>query len=203
MATGSVNAWVNDYAEAIAIGRILGEKVIVIATSTGGSLATLEALNPNVSKGIAGMVMISPNFGIQAGGSILLTLPWGRQIAELIVGEERGFEPRNARQAEFWTTRYATSALLPMARLVELAVATKVENINTPALFIFSDKDRVVRPDITRQIAGRWGGPHEQVVVEDAGDPDMHVIAGDILSPSTTDALTQRCIEWIRKLPGD
>ena len=40
MADGSVNAWINDYAEAIAIGRAIGDKVVVIGTSTGASLAT-------------------------------------------------------------------------------------------------------------------------------------------------------------------
>src|SRR6202007_3384630 len=30
MAKGSINAWVNDYAEAIAIGRAIGDRVIVI-----------------------------------------------------------------------------------------------------------------------------------------------------------------------------
>ncbi len=39
MATASVNAWVNDYAEALAIGRAIGEKVIVIGVSTGAALA--------------------------------------------------------------------------------------------------------------------------------------------------------------------
>ena len=39
MTQGSVNAWINDYEEALAIGRAIGDKVVVIATSTGGSLA--------------------------------------------------------------------------------------------------------------------------------------------------------------------
>ena len=46
MADASVNAWVNDVAEALAIGRAIGERVVVIATSTGGSLAAWAARNP-------------------------------------------------------------------------------------------------------------------------------------------------------------
>ena len=37
----SVNDWVNDLAEATAIGRQLGSRVIVIGSSTGGTLAAL------------------------------------------------------------------------------------------------------------------------------------------------------------------
>lgn len=200
MQKGSVAAWMNDYAEAIAIGRLIGERVIVIATSTGGSLATVAA-DPALSRDVTGLVLISPNFGVQASGSFLLTMPWGGQIAELVIGKEHGFEPRVEGQEKYWTTRYPTTALPPMARLVELAYATRVEAIAVPALFIFSDKDRVVRPDLTRVIAQRWGGPHETLVVDQSGDPDMHVIAGDILSPSTTQAMVQSIAAWVRSLP--
>ncbi len=63
MATGSVNAWVNDYAEALAIGRKLGERLIVISTSTGGSITTWAATQRGRSDGVAALVMISPNYG--------------------------------------------------------------------------------------------------------------------------------------------
>ena len=51
MAEGSVNAWINDYAEAIAIGRAIGDKVVVIGTSTGASLATWAASQPGLREG--------------------------------------------------------------------------------------------------------------------------------------------------------
>ena len=51
MAEGSVNAWINDYAEAIAIGRAIGDKVVVIGTSTGASLATWAASQPALAQG--------------------------------------------------------------------------------------------------------------------------------------------------------
>jgi pimeloyl-ACP methyl ester carboxylesterase len=198
MAKGSINAWVNDYAEAIAIGRVIGDRVIVIGTSTGGSLATWAATQPALSKDVAAIVMISPNYGLQAAGSSLLTGPWGNWLAELLIGKERGFEPVNALHARLWTTRYPTSALLPLAGLTKLAAGMPVEQIRIPALFVISDKDAVVRPDLTRAIAGRWGAPHELVAVEASGDPYNHVIAGDALSPSTTEELADRVIGWIR-----
>jgi pimeloyl-ACP methyl ester carboxylesterase len=200
MAEGSVNAWINDYEEALAIGRAIGDKVIVIATSTGGSLAAWAATQPGASDGVAAIAFISPNFGPKASGAELLTRPWGREIAELVGGKERSFPPRNALQEKFWTTRYPMSAVLPMAALTELAYAAPVEKATIPALFIFSDADRVVRPDRTREMAGRWGGPHELVPVDDTGDPDNHVIAGDVLSPQTTAFLTERIVVWVKAL---
>ena len=43
MAVATVNHWVNDYAEALAVGRSIGERVIIIAPSTGAGLATWAA----------------------------------------------------------------------------------------------------------------------------------------------------------------
>lgn len=198
MATASVHDWLNDYAEAIAIGREIGDKVVVIATSTGAALAVEAATQAGASDGVVAMALISPNFGVRATGSELLTLPWGKQMAELVIGKEYSFKPRNALQEQLWTTRYPSSALLPMAALTKLARNAPVENIKIPALFIFSDSDRVTRQELTREIAARWGAYHELVPVEGTGDSDNHVIAGDALSPSTTQFLAQRIEVWIK-----
>ncbi|TGQ47690.1 alpha/beta fold hydrolase [Mesorhizobium sp. M00.F.Ca.ET.216.01.1.1] len=197
MTEGSVNAWINDYEEALAIGRAIGDKVIVISTSTGGSLAAWAATQPGASDGIAAIAFISPNFGVKASGADILTMPWGKEIAELIAGREHSFAPRNALHQKFWTCRYPIAATLPMAALTKLAYGAPVEKATIPALFIFSNSDQVVRPDRTREIAGRWGAAHELGPVDDTGDRDNHVIAGDALSPSTTAFLAQRIAVWI------
>jgi pimeloyl-ACP methyl ester carboxylesterase len=202
MAGGSVNAWINDYAEAMAIGRAIGGKVVVIGTSTGASLATFAASQPGLSRDVATMIAISPNYGVKAAGAQLLTMPWGKQLAELLIGKQRSFAPQNALNAKLWTTKYPTSAILPLAALTELAYATPVETIKIPALFILCDDDKVVRQELTREIAGRWGAPHELVPVERSGDPFNHVIAGDALSPSTTHVLADRIAVWVKAVAG-
>jgi pimeloyl-ACP methyl ester carboxylesterase len=198
MAKASVNAWINDYAEALAIGRAIGDKVVVIGTSTGASLATWATTQPGLSEGVAAFVAISPNYGLKAAGSTLLTLPWSKGLAELLVGRERGFEPVNALNAYFWTTKYPTSAVLPLAAMTRLASGAPIENAKVPALFILSDRDKVVRPELTREIACRWGARHELVPVERNDDPSSHVLAGEALSPSTTGALADRIVSWIK-----
>jgi pimeloyl-ACP methyl ester carboxylesterase len=200
MAEASVNDWINDYAEAIAIGRAIGDRIVVISTSTGGALATWGATQPDLSRDVAGFVFVSPNYGVQAAGAWLLTMPWGRQIAEMVIGPERGFEPINELHARFWTTRYPTAATLPMAALTNLARQAQVERVTAPALFIYSDADAVVRPELTREIAARWGQPHETMIVEGSDDPSNHVIAGDAISPSTTSLVAGRIGEWIATL---
>lgn len=202
MASASVNAWVNDYAEAVAIGQRIGERVVVIATSSGGSIASWAASDPQFSDKVAALVLISPNYGVQAGGASLLIGPWGKQLAELLIGPERGFEGANDAHRKYWTYRYPTVALLPMGAVTELAYAAPVAGNTIPALFVFSDRDTVVRPERTREIAGRWGAPHEILAVEKSDDPSNHVIAGDALSPSTTIPIADRIVAWLKATLG-
>ena len=60
----------------------------------------------------------------------------------------------------------------------------------------------MVRPELTREIAGRWGARHELVPVERSGDPFNHVIAGDALSPATTQVLADRIVAWVKAVAG-
>ena len=200
MGDASLNDWINDTAEALAIGRAIGEKVIVIATSTGGSLAAYAAAQPALSKEVAALVLISPNFGVQASGAGLLTGPWGLQIAELLIGKERGFEPANDLQKQFWTYTYPTRATLPMAATVALARRQSYDKVSIPALFIVSDGDQVIKPDEAKAVAAAWGGPHELLAVDNPGDPSSHVLAGDALSPKMTEPMATKIVEWIKSL---
>lgn len=202
MAGPSAGDWLEDTAEALAIGRRLGDEVIVMATSTGATLAALAALDPELSRDVKAMVLISPNFGIANRASALLTLPFARYWVPLVAGSERSFEPVNERHAQYWTTRYPVAALFPMAALVRTAARQDYSGVTVPALFVLSDADSVVRPDISRRIAAGWGGgaPVHAVTMGPGDDPSAHVIAGDILSPGQTAPLVGAIQDWLRGL---
>lgn len=86
MGEATVGAWFDDVAEALAVGRRIGDRVLVIATSTGGTLAALFAADPEMSRDVAGIAFVSPNFGVQSVGSSLLTLPFARSFVPLVIG---------------------------------------------------------------------------------------------------------------------
>ena len=200
LARASAADWRGDVAEALEIGRRIGEKVIVIATSAGGSLATLAALDPEDGRDLAGIVFVSPNFRLKHGSAWTLTAPFARQVVPMLVGAERGFAPANADHGQWWTPRYPTTALMPMAALAKAAREAEVEAATVPALFLFSDADRVVDAAETRAVAARWGGPVSLWPVEPelGDDPEAHVIAGDILSPGLTEAAIAQILEWAK-----
>ena len=198
MAEASVQAWVDDYAEAIEIGRRLGERVVVVAASTGGGLATWAATRPDLSRDVAALVLVSPNYRVRGRGGFLLTGPWGGRLARLVWGEERGFTPVNEAHGRLWTTRYPTSAVLPMMALTRLARTADVEAIRVPALFVYSPHDEVVDAAVTARVAARWGAQADSVVIARSDDPQNHVITGDARSPSTNAFVIAAVIGWLK-----
>ncbi|HHZ10752.1 MAG TPA: alpha/beta hydrolase [Rhizobiales bacterium] len=202
MGTLSVKAMVNDLAEAIAIGERLGEKVVIVASSSGAALASWGLTRPEFRDRIAAAVFLSPNYGVLAFGSSLLTMLGARELARILFGPTRSFEPSNDLHARLWTNAYPVEALLPMAEMVRLAVHAPVEQARTPVLFLISPDDTVVDPRITRRIAARWGAPHRLVEVEGVEDPSRHVLAGDAMSPSTTEPLAKLMTGWLRETLG-
>lgn len=143
LAESTVNDWFNDTEEALEIGKRLGDRVIVIGTSTGGTLATWLAEQPN-TKEVLAYVLISPNFGLRDPKSEILTWPWARQFVPLLVGPEYSWTPENALQGKYWTHRYPSTALVTMMGLVKHVRESDLASIKKPVLVVYSPNDRVV-----------------------------------------------------------
>ena len=202
MAGASAEDWLFDMAEAMAVGRRLGERVIVMGTSTGGTLAALAATDPQLNEGLAGTVLISPNFGLHAPAQWMLDAPLIERWGSLVAGETRAFTPLNAEQGRHWTTEYPTVALYPMARLIREARAADYAMAQTPALFLYAQADQVIDPARIPPVIAAWGGSTRVELREMQGDDDpmSHVIAGDILSPGQTEAVIDLVTDWARGL---
>lgn len=202
LADATVQGWMQDVAEGLAVARRIGDRVLIIATSTGGTLATAAVLDDTLKQRVAGVVMVSPNFGIQNPLAPLLTFPAARYWLPMLAGKDRAFEPRNDGQAKYWTTAYPSVAVLPMAALVKKVSQLDVSEAGVPAFFFYAPEDQVVRSDLTGEIAARWGGPvktlHPELGAED--DPYAHVIAGDIMSPGQTSSAVTAILDWAKEL---
>lgn len=198
MAESSMNAWVNDIAEAIAIGERLGNRVLLVATSSGATLATWAAAHPVLSRNIAGLVLISPNYAVHGASTGLLNMPWAEYVLPLIFGRTRSFEPHNAEHAKWWTTSYPSRAVFAMAAMLSAVQKIDYTKVRIPAVFIYSPEDKVVDHLQTRRVYSRWGGPKEIATVAKSDDPSHHVVAGDILSPSSTGFVFDTIMHFLR-----
>ena len=198
---GEVGAgdWHFDVTEALAVADRIAERTVLIGTSTGGTLAVWAASRPEFEAQVAAAAVISPNFGPKDARAEVLLWPWGGLLARLVQGPTRRWEPLNAEQARFWTTEYPTRALLPMMALVRMARDIDPDALEVPVLSLYSPDDQVISPErilawSARAPAGRW----RSVIVEGSGDPDQHVLAGDILSPSTTSVVRDHMVDFFR-----
>ena len=193
--------WLADAVEAVRIGHAIGERVLVIGTSTGGTLGAWLALRPDAAGvPVARQVWISPNFGPADKRTELLNGPWGAQLAQAITGGTVGAPSDDPRIEAGWTRVYPVQALLPMMALVQRVREADGSTVQTPVLVLYSPRDRTVDPGLTEALFARLGSPVKRLErVEDSTDRDQHVIAGDLRSPGTTERLAARIVRWARE----
>lgn len=198
-----VSDWVEDAVLAFEVGRRIGERVVIIGTSTGATLATLLAATRSLPE-LAALILVAPNFGPKDGRAGMLTWPGSRVWVPWIVGRERVVPPENDGHARYWTTTYPSTALITMMQLVRAVRRAPLEKISQPVLALFSDADAVVdarqtRPMLARMRAAAVELELVEMHVEDAAlNPTAHVIAGDVFAPRGTDAICQRIIGFLR-----
>jgi pimeloyl-ACP methyl ester carboxylesterase len=178
------NLW-NSALEAFAIGQQLGKKVILMSTSTGGTLALkLCAEYPE----IAANIMLSPNIAINNPTAWLLNNHWGQQIAEIVEGKHRTVSDTTAIYAKYWNNRYATKSLVQLEELLESTMKESTfQKVKQPSLLLYYFKDddhqdEVVKVSAMKRMFAQLG-THEllkrQAAIPGAGD---HVIGSYVKS---------------------
>lgn len=203
MAEATVEDWFADTAEAVAIGGRIGERVVLMGTSTGGTLAVWAATRREARSRLAALVLVSPNFHPKNRAARLLLYPWGGWIARAIAGDERCFTPANPAQERHWTTCYPTSALSTMMALVEHVRTMDLSGIDVPTLVLYSPDDTVVdAAETERVLSGRFGTDPQSHVVEGSSDPSRHVLAGAIMSPSSGDDVRRTIVAFLAEISG-
>lgn len=200
MKEATVNAMINDAYEALQVGMKLGRQVIVIASSTGASLATLIA-RLDKQHSILALIMMSPNFGLKRRESELLLMPWASVMVNLVEGPVYRFEPQNDLQARYWTTQYPSSALIQMMGLVKLIRDEPLELIQQPVLILYSPGDQVVSVEDIQETYKRFGSANKQIyAIDNSGDNQKHTLAGDALSPGTTTLVFNKIMGFINSI---
>ena len=175
--------WITAAKEAIAIGKILGEKVIIMATSTGATLgAYLAAGDP----AIEGLIFYAPNIDLYDGKSVLLNGPWGKQIARTIFQGEHREWPGNDTVKAYWTTRYHLDGLHALRELVDVTMQPEVFAKITQPLFVSyyyrdeNHQDDVVSVEAIRQFVSSIGTAAENKRVFVTDNAGTHAVASSI-----------------------
>lgn len=172
--------------EAFRIGQQLGEEVILMGTSTGGTLALMLASR---YPGIKALVLMSPNIEINDPNAWLLNNPWGLQIARTVLGSDEVI-PKDDRAIyrQYWNSPYRIEAVVALQEMLETSMNEETfQKVKQPSLVMYYYKDEVhqdsvVRVDAIKDMFSKLGTPYNQkkaVAMPNAGD---HVMGSYIKS---------------------
>jgi pimeloyl-ACP methyl ester carboxylesterase len=171
--------WIDDAREAIAIGRRIGDRVIIVATSTGATLALEMAIEQPAD--IAAMILVSPNHEPNDPRARFISGPLG---------------PTNAAHAELWTPRYRSEGIPAMVDLVNHERSLDLSLVKMPVLTLYTSKDIVVRTDLIVSRHAELGSAQKEIV--DVPETTRHEMASDALVPQAVEPVLARMLRFIR-----
>ncbi len=127
--------------EALAIGKQLGKKVILMGTSTGGSNALqLAAAYPG---DIAALILLSPNIAINDPNAWILNNHWGKQIANMVKGSPYNTASDSSPlYKQYWNYQYRLEAAVALEEYLETTMISETfKKVKQPILMLYYYKD--------------------------------------------------------------
>ncbi|MGB1241529.1 MAG: alpha/beta hydrolase [Chitinophagales bacterium] len=173
--------------EAIAVGNQIGEKTIIMASSTGATLsAYLAASNPEK---IEALLFYAPLIALEDPIGKLLSYPWGLQIARQTMGSNyRKIQTDLPNMVKYWTMQYRLEGLIAVQNLLDETMITSVfEKIKQPLLVAYYHKDEANRDQIISIEAAKYfyntvSTPKEQKTLVELQNAGTHVLLSDVQS---------------------
>jgi esterase/lipase len=173
--------------EALAIGRQLGNKVILVGTSTGGTLALkLAAEYPDINS----LVLLSPNIAINDPTAFILNDPWGLQVARLVMGSKYIDEKKQKTPLfkKYWDSHYRIEAVVALEELLETSMTRETfEQVKQPTLLLYYYKDEIqqdstVKVSAMKKMFEELGTPAGKKRAKPMPNTGSHVIGSYIRS---------------------
>lgn len=142
----TVDKYIESAKEAIAIGKQLGDKVILFSSSTGSTLSLILAAK---DPAIAGLIMYSPNIDLYDSKSVVLTQHWGLQLARLVVGDKYYTFEASPEAQQYWNTKYRIEALIVLKSLLNATMNQETfQQIHVPVFMGYYFKDETHQDDV-------------------------------------------------------
>lgn len=172
--------------EALAIGRSLGENVILMSTSTGGTMAL--ALAAEFPDEVFALINMSPNIRINNGAAFILNDPWGLQIARLVKGGDYNEWDAPPQRAKYWYSKYRLEATVQLEEMLESKMNKKTFNkVKQPCLTLYyykneEEQDPEVKVSAMLEMMDQLSTPENlkrSVAIPAAG---AHVLGSDLVS---------------------
>ncbi len=181
--------------EALMIARIIGKKVIIMSTSTGGTLAL--KLAADFPEYVDGIILYSPNIRINNKAAFLMSKPWGLQVCRKVYeGNYRVVnDDFDSKICQYWNCKYRIEAVVFLQQLVEETMNNQTfENVNEPVFLGYYYKDEKFQDDVVKVDAMLKMFDHlgsESKVKAAFSEAGNHVIANEITSDSYKEVIAE------------
>ncbi|RUA31665.1 MAG: alpha/beta hydrolase [Bacteroidetes bacterium] len=181
----TADSYMSSAIEALAIGQQLGEKVILIGTSTGAAQAIwLAAQFPDI---VQALILYSPYIALKDSYNEKLVLgPWGKNLTKWIMGGEINHEVRPDSIAAFWSEYYHLDAYFSLFSMINESMKPEVfSKVNCPVFMAYyykdeQNQDNVVSVNAMKEMFDQLASENKKAIA--FPNTGNHVIASDLRS---------------------
>jgi pimeloyl-ACP methyl ester carboxylesterase len=195
--------------EALMIGKALGEKVILMSCSTGGTVALVLA--GEFPDDVHALINMSPNIAVNNGTIWIANNPWGLQIARMVVGGDyQVITDFDEARKQYWNDKYRLEAVSALQEMIEEKMnKSTFEKVRCPSLTLYyykndSMQDPTVKVSAMLEMNEQLGTPANmkaEIAIPDAG---AHVIGSHLTSkdlPAVEKAIDDFAIGTLKMTP--
>ena len=184
-------------AEALAIGQLIGDKVILVSCSTGGTLSIfLTAQNP---KAVAAQILYSPNTAIDDPSAMLLNKPWGGKLINMVMGNYKIADSvyYGTPIEKYWTLTYRSEALVALQELLDQTMKDEIfQKIKSPYFIGYyfkteEESDHVISVPGILNFDSKTQTPNDLKRVVPFPNVGHHVIASELQSKDISSVIRE------------
>ncbi|HQQ98496.1 MAG TPA: alpha/beta hydrolase [Cyclobacteriaceae bacterium] len=178
--------WWRSSREALAIGKAIGDRVIVMSTSTGSTMALILAAT--YPEDVYAIMNMSPNIAINDDNAHLVNDPWGLQIARLVVGGKSRVIRQDSVINRYWNNPYRMEAVVQLQEMLEdkMTPATFAA-VHCPSVTLYyykseQEQDRTVKVSAMKEMHGQLATPDSLKEIAAIPGAGGHVLGSYLVS---------------------
>ena len=172
--------------EALAIGKALGDKVIIMGTSSGCTFSLLLAAE--YPDDVNALINMSPNIRINHPLAFVANNHWGLQVARVVRGGKFNISTSDSIREKYWYNKFRLEAVSQLQELLEDKMNNETfEKIKCPSLTLYyykneQEQDPQVKVSAMLEMNAQLSTPdslREAIAVPNAG---AHVLGSSLAS---------------------
>lgn len=176
---------IDDAEEALQIGGVLGDSIIVMSCSTG---STLSIINGPRHSNIAAYIMYSPNIDLYDPTSELITMPWGEEIMTMVMQGKYNNLEYTEEQQKYWYSKYHIRSIIALKSMIQNWMKEEqFRKIDKPLYMGYYYKDDEHQDDIVSvprmlEFVDQVRTPRDLIRTTAFPDVGYHVICSDLFT---------------------